>query len=326
MSLWETIIDKLQTAYPDIIEISDLIQASEESIETIQHGIQKLKQQGFPIVISGNQLTLDFPLLSKEELNKNLQTQELANEITVFDSIDSTNTYAKTHLSSIPHGSVFLAHEQVQGKGRLGRTWSSPAGKSMSISLVLKPSEILPDASLLTQLTAAALTKALEDEVSVQIKWPNDVLINKMKIAGILTEAEFSAGKLQGIIIGIGINTNLEKTDFSKELQHKATSLREQLGEKIDPNHLLTRFLSYFEKYYKNFIENNSTETFLSICKEHSILIGRKLWIHSNDTKRKALIRTIDSSGSLVVTYLDTKQTEKIISTNVSIRDENGYI
>lgn len=326
MELWELIIDRLQEVHPSSLSFQDLVNQCNLPKETVHYSLTQLTQKGFPVSIKEDAVALHFPLLSKHKISENLSTKEFAQNLIVFDSISSTNTYAKEQLSTIDHGSVFLAHEQVQGKGRLGRAWSSPIGKNISMTMVLKPARLLPDASLLTQLTAAALVEALDGIIPAQIKWPNDIVINNKKVAGILTEAEFSNGELDGIVIGMGVNTNLEREDFPEDLKGKATSIRNELGEAIDPNILLTTFLDYFERYYHDFILSNDPTSFLDVCRKHSALIGREMWLSNETMKKKVFIRTIDSSGGLVVKDLLTGQEETITSTHYSIRGENSYI
>lgn len=326
MPLWEKLLEILQLNYPQKISFVELIEKSAHSQEQVQHTLQQLLQQGFPIRISGNQLSLSFPLLSKRAISQKIKTHHLAKKITLFDSIDSTNTYVKEHLATIKHGEVFLAYEQLKGKGRLGRAWSSPVGKSISMTLVLKPESQIQNASLITQLTAASVVKALEQTVDTKIKWPNDVLINNKKIAGILTEAAFSGGTLQGIIIGMGVNTNLEKEDFPDELLNKATSIRKETQMSIDPNQFLRAFFTQFEALYDDFIANNEPKTFLTTCRTHSALIGKNMWLIDGKKQRKVFIRTIDSAGGLVVQDLKTGQDETITSTHYSIRGEHSYV
>lgn len=326
MYIWETIIDALQTSPSNVLSFSELVEKCNASETIVQESLTRLINQGFPIKVNKNQLLLDFPLLSKKEILSNLETDSIAKQMTVFDSIDSTNTYAKSHLSSLSHGEVLLAHEQVQGRGRLGRFWSSPTGKSISMTLVLKPAELLTDASLLTQLTAASLVNALSETASLEIKWPNDVLLNRKKIAGILTEAEFSGSKLSGIIIGMGINTNIEKKDIPQDIMDKATSLRIETNETINPNSLLQSFFKHFENYYDAFTQNKQYEPFLEVCRKHSALIDRTMWLHDGNKRRQIFVETIDTNGGLVIKDCLTQKRETLTSTHFSIRGENGYI
>jgi BirA family biotin operon repressor/biotin-[acetyl-CoA-carboxylase] ligase len=194
------------------------------------------------------------------------------------------------------------------------------------MTLVLKPAELLTDASLLTQLTAASLVNALSETASLEIKWPNDVLLNRKKIAGILTEAEFSGSKLSGIIIGMGINTNIEKKDIPQDIMDKATSLRIETNETINPNSLLQSFFKHFENYYDAFTQNKQYEPFLEVCRKHSALIDRTMWLHDGNKRRQIFVETIDTNGGLVIKDCLTQKRETLTSTHFSIRGENGYI
>lgn len=326
MSLNQIVIDQLMSAYPAFVTYEHLIEKTDVSKNRIQHALKELCIQNYPIEIKNNQITVTSPLISTPAIAEHLDTRIIGNKMHVLPSLASTNTYAKNNLDSLSNGEVIFAHEQTSGKGRLGRTWSSPVGKSISMSLVLKPTMRFSDIALLTHLTAAALVDALEDWVDATIKWPNDVLINNKKIAGILIETEFSGGDLRGVIIGIGINTNLDQRDIPKDLQDKATSIKEQTLTNIDPNTLLSRFFTCFEHYYADFLSNQLTRPFLTVCRNRSVLLGKDFWIIDSIGKRKALIQDIDPAGGLVVTYRDTNQTVTLTSTDFSIRADNGYI
>lgn len=326
MPIWESIIDRLQEAYPTTLSIKSLADQLSQPAETIQEIVNNLVDQGFPITQNESIVSLDFPLLSSKQIKKYAPDNPFSKGITVFDSISSTNTYVKEHLSAIKDKSVFLAHEQTQGKGRLGRAWSSPTGKSLSMTIVLKPDNELKDASLLTQLLAAAVVKTLKKTMDVQIKWPNDIVINKKKVAGILTEAEFSGSHLEGIIIGMGVNTNLLNEDFPKELIEKASSLREITHSPFDPNPFLAEFFEHFHTLYQEYLETNNPESFLPICRTYSTLIGREMWAIESNTKRKIFIETIDQNGGLVVRDSETGEKNTLTSTHLSIRADESYL
>ncbi|MFO8070208.1 MAG: biotin--[acetyl-CoA-carboxylase] ligase [Alkalibacterium sp.] len=326
MSLSQKIIDELTLAYPEKISYAQLIKKAETGKESVEQALNELSDQNYPICLNRNEIGLAYPLLSIRAIGEQLNTQFIGRHLHLHPSLKSTNDYAKEHLARLENGDVILAHEQTSGKGRLGRGWSSPAGKSISMSIVLKPTIQFKDISLLTQLTAAALVNALEDWIDVQIKWPNDIILNKKKISGILIETEFSGSILRGIIIGIGVNTNLEKNDIPKELQNKATSIKEYTKKVVDPNLLLARFFTSFERYYRAFLNSQQTDPFLAVCRDHSILLGNDFWIINHKIKRKALIQDIAPSGGLIVKYHDTDQTDIITSTELSIRGDGEYL
>ncbi len=326
MSLIQKIIDELVSVHPDTLSIDRLPHILDSQNTAVEDAVSELTGSTFPVKREGNILSLSCPLLSLRAINDRLDTHFIAKRGRLFSALESTNQYAKDHLSVLKDGEVILAHEQTAGKGRLGRGWTSPAGKSISMSIVLKPMINSEKISLLTQLAAAALVEALQDVANAEIKWPNDILLDRKKIAGILIETEFSGGQLQGIVLGIGLNTNLEIGEIPDKLQSKATSIKQVTGETVDPNKLLSRFFSSFEKYYSEFLESQSPDPFLTVCRTHSALIGQDYWIIKGTTKRKALIKDIDTSGALVVTYLDDDQKEYITSTDLSIRGDHGYI
>ncbi|MEC6747529.1 biotin--[acetyl-CoA-carboxylase] ligase [Marinilactibacillus sp. XAAS-LB27] len=306
-----------------IIEVSEACSCSEKMTKKV---LEELSEDGMPIKFDFKTVTLLNPILSKTSIINQLETERIGHHIILLQSVDSTNDYIKKHLSSLNHGSLVLAHEQTVGKGRLGRQWSSPAGKTISMSLLLKPSNQKLRYSILTQMAAAALVQSLSaNNIQAEIKWPNDVLVHKKKISGILTEAEYSGSQLEGIIIGIGVNTNLDKEDIPLFLKEKASSLKIEV-ETVDPNKIISKFLEFFETYYESWLSDQDSKPFLDVCRKHSALIGHQYWIEDTDSRRKASIDSLDVDGALVVTYLDTSETTPLISTHYSIRGDNGYI
>lgn len=305
-----------------IVEVSAACACSEEMTKNV---LKEISDDGMPIHFDAQTVTLLNPILSKASIITQLKTEKFGHHITLLQSVGSTNDYIKKHLSSLNHGSLVLAHEQTVGKGRLGRQWSSPAGKTISMSLLLKPSNQKLRYAILTQMAAASLVRSLATNSHAEIKWPNDVLVNKKKISGILTEAEYSGNQLEGIIIGIGINTNLDKENIPLPLREKASSLKIEV-ETVDPNKIISKFLEFFETYYESWLSDQDTKPFLDVCRKHSALIGHRYWIEDTVSRRKASIDSLDDDGALVVTYLDTSETTPLISTHYSIRGDNGYI
>lgn len=325
----ELLLDFLYKVYPESEPLSTLKDLISVDQDVLLQLIEELIKEGMPLIHNKQEVRLLVPVMSKKAIQQKLATKSLGENIQLFQSIPSTNDYLKKNLLQFTNGTLVLAHSQSLGKGRLGREWSSPSGKTISMSLLLKPNQPNLNYSILTQLAAAALVKALDIYTYAEIKWPNDVLVDKKKVAGILTEAEFSGNRLEGIIIGVGVNTNIDASDITPELKEKATSLKTVTGP-VDPNLIISRFLNYFENFYEDWLISYKNHQFLDICRSHSALIGREYWIEENKgsskTRRKAKIDTINDSGSLVVTYLDTLETTTLISTHYSIRSDTGYI
>ena len=329
VSLKETILDYLNHCFPASVSYSELANQFSIDCQTVEQVIKEIVSDNMPVIVQSQFVRLINPILSRSAINSRLTTSFVGRATLMHQSVPSTNDWIKHQVKDLKEGTLVLAHQQYSGKGRLGRNWSSPAGKTVSMSLLLKPADQLLDYSLLTQLAAAALVSALEIYCEAKIKWPNDIIVQNKKVAGILTEAEYSGSFLEGIIIGIGINTNLEETDFSEELKLKAGSLKVVRGT-VDPNLIIARFAEKFEQLYTEWLTTHQSNHFLDSCRSHSALIGHTFWIidtHSADQNhRKALIQTINERGGLVVKYLDNSETEVLTSTHYSIRGEHGYL
>ena len=145
----------------------------------------------------------------------------MGRNLEIYDIIDSTNNRARElALADAPEGTLIVAETQLKGRGRLGRSWISPKGKGIWMSLVLRP-DIPPDkAPGITTLVAVAIRRVLNQltGLDIGIKWPNDIIVNGRKVCGILTEMHGDMDKIYYIVVGIGINANLEESDFPAEL------------------------------------------------------------------------------------------------------------
>lgn len=166
----------------------------------------------------------------------------------------STNQVAQQHLgASLPDGTVVLAYHQTQGRGQQGNTWQSPPGQNLTFSIVYYPTFLaLGDIFLLSKAVALGLYEALGmllPEQDVWIKWPNDLLLNGRKVAGILIENQLSARGIASSIIGIGLNVN--QMTFDPALQDRATSLQREQGDIFDLEKVLDTLLGQVERFYR---------------------------------------------------------------------------
>mgnify|MGYP001288733886 CR=1 FL=1 len=174
-----------------------------------------------------------------------------------FTEIDSTNNEAKRNIFQYPHGSVVYADAQTAGKGRLNRTWMSPPNKNLYLSLILKEADVgYENLNSYVQIAALAIWKTLIDLgiAKALIKWPNDVLVDESKIAGILCESVMKKGKIEALIIGIGLNINMTKEDFLG-LNRAATSIHLELG-------LPYKDMDLFEEVMHDWQTRNNAEPF----------------------------------------------------------------
>lgn len=221
------------------------------SRQAVWKGVNALREDGFDISSvpnKGYKLASAPGFLNAEAVKSNLNTKLIGREIIVLDSVSSTNDHLKElGNNGCREGVVVAAREQTKGKGRLGRAWQSKRDESIAFSVLLRPKMAPYEASAVTSLAGLAICKALRETTGLdcKIKWPNDVLAGKKKLAGILTEmtAEFDA--IEYIIIGIGIN--IDQAVFPEEIDYKATSILLETGRHYDKNRLLAKFLDRLE-------------------------------------------------------------------------------
>ncbi|MCA0385169.1 MAG: biotin--[acetyl-CoA-carboxylase] ligase [Firmicutes bacterium] len=241
-----------------------------------------------------------------------------------FEQIDSTNQEAKRHaLSGQRVNQLFVADEQTAGRGRLGRTWASQRKEGLWFSLLLYP-EIQPEqASTLTLVAASAMSKAIEKTtgLDVGIKWPNDLILGRKKVCGILTEMSAEINHLHYVIVGIG--TNLGQMTFDDALKDKATSIRAE-GKSITAKALLEAFLETFEQDYNRFCQQDISGV-IEEQKKRSVTIGRRVCITRGNEQLEAEAIDIDNEGKLVVRFDDGSVTA-LFSGEISVRGINGYV
>ncbi|MBC8015632.1 MAG: biotin--[acetyl-CoA-carboxylase] ligase, partial [Sporomusaceae bacterium] len=225
--------------------------------------MQTLKQAGYEIEAHprlGYRLKTRPDLLLPYEIRDTLCTKMLGQrEIYYFADVESTNTEAKKQANlGCPEGSIALSEAQTKGRGRLSRSWFSPAGKGIWLSVVLRPPFNPHDAPKCTLLAAVAVTKAIQSMTGIEcgIKWPNDILYQGKKIVGILTEMNAEIDAINYIVIGMGINVNINQQEFPDELRSSATSLSMAAGRAISRLSLLNAVLVELEQAYEDVIQH----------------------------------------------------------------------
>ena len=285
--------------------------------------INMLKEDGYNIESvprKGYRILSSPDILSYEEIDEYLKTSFIGRNLQYFDSIDSTNRRAKEIAFNEKEGMVIIAEEQLEGKGRLGREWISPKGKGIWMSIILKPKLGPMEVSKITLLGAAAVHRALENmKIKSKIKWPNDILIGHKKVCGILTEMSCELNMINYVVIGIGINVNLEEDEIPEGLKDKATSLKISQGQDINRKKLVANILNEFEELYIPFTEEGDWEKAINMCRENSALINKQVKIIHGEMVRLGKVKDINQEGELVVEFLDGS-IENIFSGEISIR------
>ncbi len=291
--------------------------------------INSLKSEGYIIESSTNKgyKILNRPdLLTYEEVSAYLKTKFIGRNLSHYNSLASTNTKAKEIGScDFIDGTVLVSEEQLNGRGRLGRNWSSPKSKGIWMSILLKPDIPPTEAYKVTIIAAAAVYRALaESNVCSLVKWPNDIVINNKKVCGILTEMNAELSRIHYLVIGIGINVNTSEDEFPEDIREKASSLFVESGRTFDRKVIMSSILNNYEALYKDFLTSGSIAESIAICRENSAVLGREVvLIEGNNTKVVEVI-DISENGHLIVK--DSNETREILSGEISVRGKNGYI
>ncbi len=290
--------------------------------------MNQLKKEGYEIESvqnKGYRLVKTPDILSKNELVSIRKTKWVGTEICYFDVTDSTNTQAKSlGEGDAPNGTLVVADKQESGRGRRGRSFESPAGTGIFMTLLLKP-EIEPqNASMLTLVAALAVAKGMEHmvELPVQIKWPNDIIVHGKKVCGILTEMSAQMDYVNYIVIGIGINVSNE--DFPEEIKDVATSIYLESGKRINRAMLIEKIWEEFEAYYELY---EKTQDLSKLVKEYdSYLVNRGQKVRVLDPREpyEGKAMGITDRGELIV---DTWEARRLVSAGeVSVRGVYGYV
>ena len=291
--------------------------------------INQLKEAGYEIEAQQNKgyrLMAAPDLMTEAEIKSLMHTEWVAKEVLYFDTIDSTNTKAQELAEKgYPSGTLVVADKQESGKGRRGRSWVSPSGTGIFMTLMIKPDINPNNASMLTLVAALAVAKAITSVTGEEalIKWPNDIVVNGKKVCGILTEMNAQFDYINHIVVGIGINVHNES--FPEEIIQMASSLMiEAGGKRFHRAQIIAETMSYFEQYYDTFLK---TQDLSALVREYDeLLVNRNKSVRVLDPKEpfdgKAM--GITPKGELIV---DTWESRKLVSSGeVSVRGIYGYV
>lgn len=264
-------------------------------------------------------------MLSKESITKNINTKVLGRNVEYMYEVDSTNEQIKRMAQDSPDGLLVVADAQISGKGRLGRTWSSPHGDNIYMSFLIKKDISPMKAPMITILAAMAVLDAVKHYTdAVYIKWPNDIVVNGKKICGILTEMKTRADITEYVVVGIGINVNTET--FAQDIEDKATSLLLETGKRTDRSQIVGMVMVSFEKYFETFTEDGSLKSLVEQYNKNLININRKVEVLEGNGKYTAIALGIDENGELLVRPDGSTESKKVMSGEVSVRGVYGYV
>jgi len=216
-----------------------------ESLRRLGYRVDSRGREGYRLVSVPNRLTA-------LEIEPLLTTHDIGREIHHFSDLDSTNEEAKRQADEGAfHGETVIAEHQSAGRGRRGRSWVSPPELNIYLSVILRPSCPPASAPEITFVAGVAIAESLRNafNLPVDLKWPNDIVVDGKKVAGILTELATEENRVKYVILGLGLNVNMEREDFPEPLRAQATSLREELGQKVDRPLLCAALLSGLEPW-----------------------------------------------------------------------------
>ena len=302
-------------------EIVNLLKKEQKfSDETIEE-IKDVNLNDFAEIVKeiGKQ---DTDYIKSSEISKDLNTKYIGKNLYVFKEVISTNTLAKfLSMNDVENGTVIISEKQTQAKGRSGKHWASPLG-GVWLSIILNPNVDHSKLPLITLATGVAVAKTLENigVENPEIKWPNDIMINGKKVCGILTEAVAKFNTIENVIIGVGIDANLDIEQFPEELQSGTTTLKKELGRDGNENLLIKTFLEEFEKISEQF-SHEGYEDILKEWRKRSYSIGKIVEVREPFNKNyDAYVLGVSREGALIVEKIDGTL-EKVISGECIIKN-----
>ncbi|MFQ5782589.1 MAG: biotin--[acetyl-CoA-carboxylase] ligase [Nitrosopumilus sp.] len=313
----------LQTHNTEYLSGQDLSDVLHISRVAVWKHIKKIQELGYTVESKqklGYKLTSNSNVLFPWEITSGLKTKTIGQQAYYFDSIDSTQNQAlKMADNPANNGAIIIAGKQTGGKGRLGRKWISPKG-GIWFSVILQPKFDISITTLFPLASALALSKALEKtlKISPELKWPNDVTIKGKKLAGILVDASLESNRIQNLVLGIGINFDVDVKQIEKKLKgtpnfYGVASLSDQ-KKNIKPIQLIQTFLIELEKIY-DLLNTKQTKKIILEWTKRSSTIGRNVELNTREGKIKGKAIKIDDDGALV---LDNDKNNKIIAGDIT--------
>lgn len=306
-------------SHPDaFISGQEISQTLNISRAAVWKQVELLREQGFEIEArraKGYRL-LDGPdLLLAAEIEAGLNCRHIATTLQCLADVDSTNARMRQLAEQgAAGGTVLVADRQSAGRGRLGRRWESPSAVNMYCSILLRPQIPVQQAPQLTFLTAVAVAETLETlyRLPAKVKWPNDILIDGKKIAGLLNEMNAETEQIHFVILGVGVNLNMAPEQFPGELNYPATSVFVETGNKVDRTLFVRQFLQRLDDYYAEFLE----EGFIPVRRRWEALNDLMNARVSVDNGIRGTVVGLDSDGALRL-QLDDGRVERIMAGDV---------
>ena len=310
-TLDQKILDLFREEQGRTVSGEELSGALQVSRTAVWKHIKSLRELGYlieAIPSRGYRLLAAPDLLIPIEIRAGLQSARIGRQLVCYRETGSTNEDAfKLAEEGAEEGTVVVAEAQIHGKGRLGRHWQSPGGLNLYCSVILRPPILPARAPQLTFLSAVATARAIDATTSLRpsIKWPNDLLISGKKVAGLLNEMSAETEKVKFIILGIGVNINMEREQFPDNLRHPATSLLLETGMPVRRLDFARALLEALDALYDSYLLNGYgpiREEWLA----RSDFLGRRVRVNFQDKEFHGTAEDIDEEGALLVRSPDS--------------------
>jgi BirA family biotin operon repressor/biotin-[acetyl-CoA-carboxylase] ligase len=286
--------------------------------------IHKLKEEGYVIESApkkGYLLSKASDPITADEIRQGLCTRVFGKKNIIYlKETDSTNTRAKELAAQgAPEGTLVIAEKQTKGRGRRGRSWFSPTGDGIYFSLILRPAISPGETPRITLMTAVVLAETLISlmKLKLRIKWPNDILVNGKKLAGILTEISTEMDAVNYIVVGLGMNVNTRFENFSSEIKENATSILIETGKQFPRIKLIQNYLKLYEKHYDMFKKNNF-EPIMNRWRELADIIGKQIRVDIIGKTHTGKVIDVDDDGVLILKD-DQGKLQRIFSGDVTL-------
>jgi BirA family biotin operon repressor/biotin-[acetyl-CoA-carboxylase] ligase len=301
------VLSFFQTHDSEYLSGQDLSDVLKISRVAVWKHIKKIQSLGYNIESKqklGYRLIDNTEKLLPWEITQNLKTEFIGRRVYYFKEIDSTQDFAQQiALEKKENGTIIIAEKQTAGRGRLERKWNSPKG-GISFSLIIHPKFDVSSSTLIPIAAAVALAKSIKSilNIDVTVKWPNDITLDGGKVAGMLVDASFQANNIDYLILGVGINFDIDSKKLEKRLSkspnfYGVNSLRKK-DDKTPPKSLLKEFLIQFEKILLQLNKGEKSKIVKEWMKRTDSL-GKKIVINTSDGKVSGVSQGIDSEGAL---------------------------
>jgi BirA family transcriptional regulator, biotin operon repressor / biotin---[acetyl-CoA-carboxylase] ligase len=317
----EKILNLLRLSRTAYLSGEELARKTGVSRTMVWKHIKSLERDGFGIEAmpsQGYRITFEPDILRQNDIKQGLKTKVMGKELHLLPETASTNTLAMEMASQgAAEGTVVVAELQTGGKGRLGRKWISPKG-NLYLSVILRPNIPMHKAPIITLMGAVAVTSAVRDLLSIPaaIKWPNDILIANRKVSGLLTEMSAEQDRIRHLVLGIGVDVNMEQDSLPPDLRPLVTTLAAEAGKKINRTELLREILRQLDCWYRAFL--NNTADVLRAWEKLNMTIGNRIIVSGAGETLEGLAQGIDEEGRLVI-MRDDGATRHVAAGDVSI-------